>query len=124
MAKRTSPRSQASDSSSTQPDSPDSKTAKRTTRRATRTVPQDEIPDNPVVALDADSRPTTTSELPEIVEPGDVGDRALRSESMSSSPTDEDIRLRAYHRYLERGGSPGGHFDDWIEAEQELRAKK
>jgi hypothetical protein len=36
----------------------------------------------------------------------------------------EDIRRRAYERYQERGGDHGGHFDDWLEAERELRSKK
>ena len=39
------------------------------------------------------------------------------------APTDEDIRLRAYHRYLERGGGHGQAFDDWLEAERELRSQ-
>lgn len=44
-----------------------------------------------------------------------------RSDSMGSGPSEEDIRLRAYHRYLERGAVHGAHFDDWLEAERELR---
>ena len=39
-------------------------------------------------------------------------------------PTLDDIRQRAYERYLERGGKHGQHFDDWLEAERELKAKK
>jgi hypothetical protein len=35
--------------------------------------------------------------------------------------TDDDIRIRAYHRYLERGGSHGADFEDWLEAEKELK---
>ena len=41
-----------------------------------------------------------------------------------AGPTDEDIRRRAYERYLERGGKHGQHFDDWLEAERELRTKE
>jgi DUF2934 family protein len=37
------------------------------------------------------------------------------------SPSEEDIRRRAYQRYLERGGGHGQDFDDWLEAERELR---
>ena len=36
-------------------------------------------------------------------------------------PTDDDIRVRAYHRYLERGGNHGADFDDWVEAEKDLK---
>jgi len=39
-------------------------------------------------------------------------------------PSENDIRLRAYHRYLERGGGHGMDFQDWLEAERELRSKK
>ena len=42
----------------------------------------------------------------------------------SHSPSDDDIRVRAYHRFLERGASPGGDFDDWLEAEKDLKASR
>ena len=42
----------------------------------------------------------------------------------ASEPSIDDIRRRAYQRYLERGGRHGAHFDDWLEAEKELRTKK
>lgn len=76
-----------------------------------------------------ESRPTTPTELPTPPEPGDSVDRAQQSEgpisqAMASEPSEDDIRLRAYHRFLHRGGQHGGHVDDWVEAEQELRLKK
>ena len=40
------------------------------------------------------------------------------------APSEEDIRLRAYHRYLERGGGQGTDFDDWLEAEKDLKATR
>jgi hypothetical protein len=61
-------------------------------------------------------------------EPGEADDRDLDDEdrdiisrSMGSEPSEEDIRLRAYHRYLQRGGADGMDFDDWLEAERELK---
>jgi hypothetical protein len=42
----------------------------------------------------------------------------------SVEPSVDDIRRRAYERYLERGGNHGMHFDDWLEAEKELKRKK
>ena len=36
----------------------------------------------------------------------------------------EDIRVRAYHRYLERGAGHGGDFDDWVEAEKDLKSSQ
>ena len=34
---------------------------------------------------------------------------------------EDDIRVRAYHRYLERGAGDGADFDDWLEAEKDLK---
>jgi hypothetical protein len=47
---------------------------------------------------------------------------ATRATSMASEPSDEEIRRRAYIRYLERGATDGRDFDDWLEAERELRS--
>lgn len=41
-----------------------------------------------------------------------------------AEPSAEDIRRRAYEHYQQRGGNHGQHFDDWLAAEKELRAKK
>ena len=76
-----------------------------------------------------ESVPTTPTELPTPPEPGDSADQAQQSEApvtqaMMSEPNEDDIRLRAYHRFLHRGGGHGQHVDDWMEAEQELRQKK
>lgn len=45
-------------------------------------------------------------------------------EAHDRDPSDDDIRVRAYFRYLERGGAPGDSFDDWAEAKKDLEAKK
>jgi hypothetical protein len=37
-----------------------------------------------------------------------------------NQPTQEQIALRAYHIYLERGGVPGYELEDWTEAERQL----
>ena|SRR5690349_6358728 len=39
------------------------------------------------------------------------------------TPTYDQIAEAAYHRYLKRGGGDGRDFDDWLEAEQELKAR-
>ena len=52
-----------------------------------------------------------------------AGAPATESESMASEPSEADIRLRAYWRYLERGRNDGMDFDDWLEAERELTAR-
>jgi len=40
------------------------------------------------------------------------------------SPTYDEIAEAAYHRYLRRGGIDGQDFDDWVEAERELRSRR
>jgi Protein of unknown function (DUF2934) len=52
----------------------------------------------------------------------EAGDDApLEAMSMGSEPSEEDIRMRAYQRFLERGGGHGSDFEDWLEAERELK---
>jgi hypothetical protein len=46
-----------------------------------------------------------------------------KSQASKANPTKEQIALRAYHIYLERGGLPGNPLDDWTRAERELRQK-
>ena len=43
---------------------------------------------------------------------------------LGSEPTEDDIRRRAYERYLERGAEHGMDFEDWVAAEQDLRSRK
>lgn len=43
-----------------------------------------------------------------------------RAAKPKTPPTQEEIALRAYHIYLERGGVPGDPTEDWLRAEQEL----
>ena len=40
------------------------------------------------------------------------------------NPAYDEIAVAAYHRYLGRGGQDGGDFDDWVEAERELRSRR
>jgi hypothetical protein len=46
------------------------------------------------------------------------------AEGRGNEPNEEAIRARAYQRYLERGGTGGSDFDDWLEAERELKNSK
>jgi hypothetical protein len=58
-------------------------------------------------------------------------DRQARSEAAAATsdvrrgnadPTHDDIALRAYQRYQNRGGQHGSDWADWFEAERELRS--
>ncbi len=35
-------------------------------------------------------------------------------------PTDDEVRERAYHRFLQRGGTDGSEYDDWLKARRDL----
>jgi hypothetical protein len=48
---------------------------------------------------------------------------AASNGSGGPDPTHDEIAEAAYHRYLSRQGAPGSDFDDWLEAERELRSR-
>ena len=89
MAKRTTPRSTAQDSTTLS-----SPTAQPRPRRPRAGIQNDARDDAPLESM---------------------------SVSMASEPSEEDIRNRAYQRFLERGGGHGMDFEDWLEAERELK---
>jgi len=99
MAKRTTPRAQAQDTT----------VAGKPKARRGR------------AAEDAPSAPPETA--PDIAA-SQPRDEDVHSTSMGSEPSEEDIRMRAYHRYLERGGGHGMDFEDWLEAEREVKGSK
>ena len=45
------------------------------------------------------------------------------SRTAEAHPTQEEIELRAYQVYIERGGADGHDVDDWLQAEHELLEK-
>lgn len=49
-----------------------------------------------------------------------AADANVPSESIMPGPTDEEIAVRAYYIYLERGDAEGNATDDWLQAEREL----
>jgi len=44
----------------------------------------------------------------------------IPSEIPAQPPTHEEIAVRAYEIFLERGSEHGHDFDDWLQAQQEL----
>jgi hypothetical protein len=90
--------------------------AKRPT--APRTEARDTAIAQPPAA--AGRRPVSSTAIDTDREPG-RGTEAPIAEPPSESPDEEEIRVRAYHRYLQRGGGHGSDFEDWLEAERELR---
>jgi hypothetical protein len=96
MAKRTTPRSNASDGGA-----PEASMPRRRNREAT------------------DERTVDPGRRPE----GLTATGAIDASSNVAGPSDEDIRRRAYERYLQRGGGHGMDFEDWLEAERELKRR-
>jgi DUF2934 family protein len=111
MAKRT-PQSSAQDLGAT-PAPPKPKA------RRPRAAAPSASPGTGTLTSSVESRERTGAGL--ATEAGD--DAPLESLSMGSEPSEEEIRLRAYMRYLERGGGHGMDFEDWLEAERELKSR-
>jgi len=110
MAKRTE-RTEASDSTTAAPPAQPAKGSSRS-RSARLTAGADTFA----------ARPEPSDEAPR--EEPMVETRAESAGSTDTEPTEEDIRQRAYQRYLERGGGHGMDFEDWLEAERELKKPK
>lgn len=107
MAKRNAPRSEAGDAAA--PEAPK-------TRRARGAPAPSRAATSEAMTSESNQADPLASES--------MASAAERAETAGYEPNEEEIRLRAYHRYLERGGTPGMDFDDWLEAERELRSLK
>ena len=59
----------------------------------------------------------------ESLEPQATSTQAETGEVSVGNVGDEQIRLRAYEIYLERGEQPGRELDDWLQAERELESE-
>jgi len=74
----------------------------------------------------ADEAAAETREPREYVLHGIADDRSVQpphGEVLPIEPSEDEIRARAYQRYIARGGQHGGDFDDWLQAEEELRRR-
>jgi hypothetical protein len=49
--------------------------------------------------------------------------KVRKAPTPNNHPSPEEVALRAYQIYLERGGAPGNELEDWTRAERELLAK-
>ena len=45
-----------------------------------------------------------------------------QDEPQRRNVSEDDVRLRAYELYLQRGATPGNDVGDWLQAERELQA--
>jgi hypothetical protein len=56
-------------------------------------------------------------------EPPDIGPAPGSESNGVEPPSIDEIRLRAYYRYMERDGGDADELADWLEAESELRGR-
>ena len=75
-------------------------------------------------ATSAPPRKRATSKKKVNGEAGDIESTGNTVTIAPLAPSEEDIRVRAYHRYLERGPGDGTDFDDWLEAEKDLKSSR
>ena len=54
----------------------------------------------------------------------DLPETEASEAELRAAPTHEEIALRAYRIYLERGSSDGNAIEDWFQAERELLETK
>ena len=67
---------------------------------------------------------STTKRVVSAVDAVDNGDAIPDTELAgrpNGHPSEDEVRVRAYQRYLERGATHGNDVQDWVEAEKELR---
>src|SRR5687768_3236932 len=53
--------------------------------------------------------------------PSTTGDISMSVEAMTIEPRHDEIARRAYELFEQRGGEHGHDWDDWFQAERELR---
>jgi hypothetical protein len=121
MAKRPTSRSHADDTASATPASPKPRRSRASKEAAPPGAP---VPPSDTHAARAEAADEQPIDLDPGPRPESLDALTSQSTSMASEPSEQDIRMRAYHRYLERGGSHGGEFDDWVEAERELKSRR
>jgi hypothetical protein len=93
--------------------------AKKTTRSTPKPAPTIPEPAPKPRTRTRTSRPKADKSVAK-----DTALSTLLSPPTRSAPSDDDIRVRAYHRYLERGGAGGSEIDDWLEAKRDLSGRQ
>jgi hypothetical protein len=71
------------------------------------------------------TNPTAARRRGKTAEPAAANDSSrVAAPGSASRPSPGEIAEAAYHRYLSRGARHGGDFDDWLEAERDLRGRR
>jgi len=69
------------------------------------------------------TRPTTDVRQTDARIDIDQADDRARSVPIVAAPEEDEIRARAYQKFIDRGGAHGKDVDDWVDAERELSAR-
>lgn len=91
--------------------------------RAPRRTAKSSAAAAPAAAIDVAAGVTTPSQRAEAADTALSVAASDAPTAVTSDPSFDDIARAAYERYLSRGGNHGRDFDDWLEAERELRRR-
>jgi len=91
-----------------------------------RTPPPKVVPkaDAPPADLASISATQPIARASDMSAPGTPEGIADATATTSYAPSHDEIAEVAYHRYLQRGGGHGLDYDDWVEAERQLRSRR
>lgn len=121
MAKKKTPGPDVTDSSLPGP------ARRRATKRTATSASPQPVSSSVSPIADAGSPALAIDTAADRGRPRDIGtataDASGNGHSSQDVPTYEQIAEAAYQRYLRRGGEHGRDFDDWLEAERELRSR-
>ena len=83
------------------------------------------VPDSPSMTPATPRRRSPRKPIVGAIESAaDMSIGPVPSANSADAPSFDEIAEAAYHRYLSRGGNHGQDWDDWLEAERELRSRK
>ena len=83
----------------------------------------DNMPGKPRVRSTRSTRPQPDAVTDRQTASGNGAASAAAASDMPA-PSYDEIAEEAYQRYLRRGGQHGQDFEDWLEAERELKARR
>jgi hypothetical protein len=93
----------------------------RRTNETSETTPTKKAPVRRIAETPRNSRRSRPAEAEPAVERAAYTTSESEGTSAESGPDREEIARRAYELYLRRGSRNGHDFEDWLEAERQLR---
>jgi len=101
-------------------ETPETPAKKKTTKKAATTAEA-----KPKATKKSDSAKTTKAGATKKTAAGSTKSakttRTRKPAAAAPEMTEEQIRVAAYYRWVERGMTHGGHEDDWTEAEKQIK---